>query len=83
MEKLKLHNLGIYLFMILSSGLAGASQQGRNIFVPIIYLDFICSFHKYLHTDCVSDSILILGKVCLQVVFNASALREIVNGQKK
>ena len=83
MEKLKLYNLGIYFFMVLSSGLAEASQQGRNIFVPIIYLDFICSFHKYLHTDCVSDSILILGKVCLQVVFNASALREIVNGQKK
>ena len=30
-----------------------------------------------------SDSILILGKVCLQVVFNPSALRERVNGQKK
>ena len=44
---------------------------------------FIYSFYKYLHTDCVSDSILILGKACLQVVFNPSALREIVNRQTK
>lgn len=81
MEKLKLYNLGTYFFMVLSSGLAEASQR-KKIYLFLSYTltslihFFIYSFYKYLHTDCVSDSILILGKACLPVVFNPSIERD-------
>ena len=64
-----------------------ANKEEIYLFLSYTLNSFIHFFHLFILRifayDSVSDSILILGKVCLQVVFNPSALRERVDRKKE